>query len=259
MPRRTAPAASSRPGGRRRPESSPCSIRRCRARRATSMGAHCSEAAGLFSIVFDARFAAARVDAFIDALKLFKIGYSWAGPVSLAVPYELAACAARRRGGGTLVRFSVGLEAVEDLLADCEQALAAATLTLEAAAGQRAAQAHRQPPGPIANDIALVRLAAAGRADVARSRSGRAASPAHLDLEHRQVAAGADARAGAERHRHAVGEVAPRRRGAASAPARSGRAGKYTSRRVLAQRQQTKGRAGRRTSATRCRAAPPAE
>ena len=34
---------------------------------------------------------AAQVDAFVDALRLFRIGYSWAGPVSLVVPYDLAA------------------------------------------------------------------------------------------------------------------------------------------------------------------------
>ena len=85
----------------------------------------CTRAAGLFSIVFDARFPSAKVDAFIDALKLFKIGYSWAGPVSLAVPYDLSTIRRRVAGTGTLVRFSVGLEAVEDLIADCEQALAA--------------------------------------------------------------------------------------------------------------------------------------
>ena len=58
-------------------------------------------------------------------MKLFKIGYSWAGPVSLAVPYDLAMIRKRAAGAGTLVRFSIGLEAVEDLIADCEQALAA--------------------------------------------------------------------------------------------------------------------------------------
>ena len=83
----------------------------------------CSQAAGLFSVVFDARFAGPRVDAFIDALKLFRIGYSWAGPVSLAVPYDLASLRKPGQGGGMLVRFSIGLEAVEDLIADCEQAL----------------------------------------------------------------------------------------------------------------------------------------
>ena len=85
----------------------------------------CSQAAGLFSIVFDARFSSGQVDAFIDALKLFKIGYSWAGPLSLAVPYDLAAIRQRPAWPGTLVRFSLGLEAVNDLIDDCEQALAA--------------------------------------------------------------------------------------------------------------------------------------
>ncbi|MEP7302680.1 MAG: PLP-dependent transferase [Caldimonas sp.] len=85
----------------------------------------CSQAAGLFSIVFDPRFESARVDAFIDALKIFRIGYSWAGPASLAVPYDLAAIRKRPAGTGTLVRFSIGLEAVDDLIGDCAQALAA--------------------------------------------------------------------------------------------------------------------------------------
>ena len=86
-------------------------------------------AAGLFSVVFDERYAAARVDAFCDALKLFKLGYSWGGPVSLVVPYDIASMRSSRFGAcpykGVLVRFSVGLEAVEDLRADLERALGA--------------------------------------------------------------------------------------------------------------------------------------
>jgi len=85
----------------------------------------CSQAAGLFSVVFDERFSSAQVDAFIDALKLFRIGYSWAGPTSLAVPYDVSAMRRKVPRGGALVRFSIGLEALEDLIADCEQALAA--------------------------------------------------------------------------------------------------------------------------------------
>jgi len=85
----------------------------------------CTSAAGLFSIVFDERFSPAQVDAFVDALKLFKIGYSWAGPVSLVVPYDVATMRAVPAWRAPLVRFSVGLEAVSDLIADCEQALRA--------------------------------------------------------------------------------------------------------------------------------------
>ena len=93
--------------------------------------ATCSAAAGLFSVLLDERYTAAQVDAFVDALQLFRIGYSWAGPVSLVVPYDVATMRAGSVRGsahlrGHLVRFSLGLEAVADLQADIEQALAAA-------------------------------------------------------------------------------------------------------------------------------------
>ena len=83
-------------------------------------------AAGLFSVVLDERFSRDQTDAFCDALKLFKLGYSWGGPMSLVVPYDLN----RMRSGwpahldkGTLVRFAIGLEAVQDLQQDIAQAL----------------------------------------------------------------------------------------------------------------------------------------
>jgi cysteine-S-conjugate beta-lyase len=86
-------------------------------------------AAGLFSVVFHERYTPEQVDAFCDALELFKLGYSWGGPVSLVVPYNIPSMRSGRLGTwthkGTLVRFSVGLEAVQDLRADLEQALAA--------------------------------------------------------------------------------------------------------------------------------------
>ena len=86
-------------------------------------------AAGLFSVIVDARYPAAQVDAFCDALRLFKLGYSWGGPVSLVVPYDLASMRTQwpaHLARGTLVRFSLGLEAVADLKADLAQALAVA-------------------------------------------------------------------------------------------------------------------------------------
>jgi cystathionine beta-lyase len=76
-------------------------------------------------VVFDERYSPAQVDAFIDALTLFKIGYSWGGPVSLAVPYHLPHM--RSLGHvpqGTLVRLAIGLEDPHDLIADLAQALA---------------------------------------------------------------------------------------------------------------------------------------
>ena len=83
-------------------------------------------AAGLFSVVIDARYSQAQVDAFCDALQLFKLGYSWGGAMSLVVPYDLAAMRqqpAPQVQPGTVVRFSIGLEAVDDLQRDLAQAL----------------------------------------------------------------------------------------------------------------------------------------
>lgn len=89
-------------------------------------GSEEGRAAGLFSVVFDARYSPAQVDAFCDALRLFRLGYSWGGPISLVVPYELDSMRQPRPAHlarGTLVRFSTGLEAAEDLQADLAQAL----------------------------------------------------------------------------------------------------------------------------------------
>ena len=84
----------------------------------------CTAAAGLFSVLLDERFSEAQVHAFVDALRLFRIGFSWAGPMSLVMPYELGAMRDKGHGlQGHLVRFSMGLEAVADLQADIAQAL----------------------------------------------------------------------------------------------------------------------------------------
>ena len=83
-------------------------------------------AAGLFSVMVDARFSRAQVDAFCDALQLFKLGYSWGGAISLAMSYELAAIRSDWPSAlrpGTVVRFSIGLESAADLQDDLEQAL----------------------------------------------------------------------------------------------------------------------------------------
>ena len=86
----------------------------------------CTAAACLLSVVFKPDYDPSQIDRFCDSLKLFKIGYSWAGPMSLCVPYDIPALRTTSwpyKGG--LVRFSVGLEAVSDLQADVAQALAA--------------------------------------------------------------------------------------------------------------------------------------
>jgi cystathionine beta-lyase len=86
-------------------------------------------AAGLFSIILRPEYTQSQVDAFCDRLQLFRLGFSWGGPISLVVPYELQSMRSswpKHLARGTVVRFSIGLEAVEDLQSDLLQALAGA-------------------------------------------------------------------------------------------------------------------------------------
>ncbi|HZY95474.1 MAG TPA: cystathionine beta-lyase [Candidatus Cybelea sp.] len=78
---------------------------------------------GVFSIVFKPGPTREQVFAFVDALELFEIGYSWAGTTSLAVAYTIASAPNRPPYEHRLVRFSVGLESTSDLIADVERAL----------------------------------------------------------------------------------------------------------------------------------------
>lgn len=79
-------------------------------------------AAGLFSVLFDPAYSETQTDRFIDSLKLFKIGYSWGGANSLAVPYRMTQIRREWPHQGQLVRFNIGLEDVQDLIDDLNQA-----------------------------------------------------------------------------------------------------------------------------------------
>ena len=83
-------------------------------------------ASGLFSFALRDGDEGSRA-AFIDALALFGIGYSWGGFESLALPVDPARhrSVAGRAYAGPLVRLQVGLEEADDLIADLEQGLAA--------------------------------------------------------------------------------------------------------------------------------------
>ena len=83
-----------------------------------------SGAGGLFSVLFDPAFSEAQTDLFVDSLQLFKIGYSWGGANSLVMPYRIQHMRKNWTDQGILVRFNVGLEDVNDLIADIERALA---------------------------------------------------------------------------------------------------------------------------------------
>ena len=84
-------------------------------------------AAGIFSIVLNERFTTQQVHAFCDDLQLFKLGYSWGGPISLVMTYQMAAIrrlATPHLQSGHVVRLCIGLESVEDLRADLQQSMA---------------------------------------------------------------------------------------------------------------------------------------
>jgi cystathionine beta-lyase len=79
---------------------------------------------GVFSIVLRPGPTREQVAAFVDALELFEIGYSWGGTTSLAVAYTIGRASGRPAYGHRLVRFSVGLESTSDLIGDLEKAFA---------------------------------------------------------------------------------------------------------------------------------------
>jgi len=85
-----------------------------------------SGASGLFSIVLKPKPQAA-VDALLDNLKLFGMGYSWGGFESLAIPFDCTdyRSATKWAPEGPAVRLHIGLENVDDLKADLERGFAA--------------------------------------------------------------------------------------------------------------------------------------
>jgi cysteine-S-conjugate beta-lyase len=82
--------------------------------------------AGLVSVIFKNNFSMQNIRKFCDALKLFKLGFSWGGPVSLVMLYNLKdmrMLEQKHLQQGILVRFCIGLEHAEDLINDIQQAL----------------------------------------------------------------------------------------------------------------------------------------
>jgi len=79
-------------------------------------------ASGLFSIVLEPAPRKA-VDALLDTVKLFGMGYSWGGFESLVIPFDCAdyRTASKWAPGGPTLRLHIGLENVSDLKADLER------------------------------------------------------------------------------------------------------------------------------------------
>ncbi len=84
-----------------------------------------SGSSGLFSIVLKPCSDEA-VAALLDGLQLFGMGYSWGGYESLVVPFDCRTyrTATQFDPPGPALRFSIGLEDPQDLIADLEAAFA---------------------------------------------------------------------------------------------------------------------------------------
>jgi cystathionine beta-lyase len=76
-------------------------------------------ASGLFAVVLQP-VAKARIDAMLDGMRLFAMGWSWGGYESLIIPTypERARTATRWEPGGPCLRLHVGLEDPADLIDD---------------------------------------------------------------------------------------------------------------------------------------------
>lgn len=82
-------------------------------------------ASGLFSFELHQKLNQTQLEAFMNHFKLFSMAYSWGGYESLILynqPEEIAKIRPNidRTLTGTLIRVHIGLEAVEDLIADLE-------------------------------------------------------------------------------------------------------------------------------------------
>jgi len=82
-------------------------------------------ASGLFGVVLQP-VAKERVDAMLDSLRLFAMGWSWGGFESLVIPTwpERVRTATKWAPGGPCLRFAIGLEEPADLINDLERGLA---------------------------------------------------------------------------------------------------------------------------------------
>lgn len=79
---------------------------------------------GLFSIILDKHYEFEKICNFINSLKYFTIGASWGGYESLITHCDssIIRTASKRQEIGSCIRLFIGLEHVDDLIEDLEQA-----------------------------------------------------------------------------------------------------------------------------------------
>ncbi|MBS7707719.1 cystathionine beta-lyase [Chelatococcus asaccharovorans] len=81
-------------------------------------------ASGVFTVVIEQRYAPV-IPTALSRLRLFAIGASWGGTRSIVAPMDIASARTVRpwNGGLSLLRFSIGLECIDDLKADLKRLL----------------------------------------------------------------------------------------------------------------------------------------
>jgi cystathionine beta-lyase len=84
-----------------------------------------SGASGLFAVVLEP-VAKERIDAMLDGMRLFGMGWSWGGFESLIIPIypERVQTATKWDAGGPCLRLAIGLEDADDLIADLTEGFA---------------------------------------------------------------------------------------------------------------------------------------
>jgi len=82
-----------------------------------------SGANGLLSVLFKSEYDFDSVAKFIDALELFPVGSSWGGYESLIQPQNMDLYRSHWEEDGVFLRFQIGNEDPDDLIADLEQGI----------------------------------------------------------------------------------------------------------------------------------------
>lgn len=84
-----------------------------------------SGSAGIFSFVFKEEYPAEKLEAFVDRLEIFGLGFSWGGYKSLITVGKNRRAFSSPLKDRTIVRLNIGLEKTNDLIMDLEKGFTA--------------------------------------------------------------------------------------------------------------------------------------
>jgi cystathionine beta-lyase len=87
-----------------------------------------SGSASVFSIVVESSWDEDRVTRFVEALRLFRLGFSWGGVTSLVMAYPRSQRLSLKKYGPRVIRLNVGLEEADDLIGDLSNAFEATSV-----------------------------------------------------------------------------------------------------------------------------------